>query len=486
MASYFTSAQLALFRSALSTLAGGIAEGDKDNADVKVLSEVQQTQIVERELVEDNLIQPVITPAKESSKPESKKLFPGFSWFSKKDKSVVAPRADKSILDEAQVAAKTTFVESEVVAVANPKTVSRVASDSHLVISFFTGLPWSKKNAAAGSAPAFSATKHGFESKIDGDYQPDSRIAGSFFTDLPWSSKAKIAVAPVAISADRDYSEEIKVASLVVQSVSSYFPGLPWSEKSVKTGVATQPVALDVKTDNLPVLSRNTVSVNSFFASLPWSNDSRKSADSVVAPGLAAKQESVTQSPKTITIDRKSAAQRISSPSSEADRLVKDYFAALPWTLKAAKSVQKLDSTLSIQSNVTNLVSNARAADAISGQTVSSFFSNAAWAQPKAGSANTQGAKFDLKQSISESQSERFATAVDSYFQALPWQVKPASKGTEAFSITGTGNSGSTGMFAAATQSALRASQKGKMNNSQPENKRIDTFFSSLPWSGNG
>jgi hypothetical protein len=484
MARHFTSAQLALFRSTLSTLAAGIAEGDKGSAEVIVPSKVQ---IVEQVFVEDSPVQTVTAPAKEISKPKTKKLFPGFSWFSKKEQPVVVPTADLSVVDEDQVTAKTAIVEADVVAVANPKLISRVASDSRLVISFFAGLPWSAKSAAISSASASSAIKQVVENKTGVDYQQDTRISGSFFTNLPWSSKAKIAVAPIAIPAGHDYAQDSRVASSNTQIASSYFTGLPWAEKSARTDEATQSVALNVKTDILPVTSRNTVSVNSFFASLPWSNESGKATESLLASGLTGKQESVAhQSTKTITIDRKSSAQRISSRSNEADRSVKEYFAALPWTLEAAKSVQKLDSIPSLQSNVTNLVSNESAADAISRQTASSFFSNAAWLQPKAGSANTQSAKLDLKQSVPESQSLRPGAAVDGYFQSLPWQIKPVSKGTESFSMTGTGNSGSAGMFAAATQSALRASQKGKMINSQQGNMSMDTFFSSLPWQGNG
>jgi hypothetical protein len=483
MARHFTSAQLALFRSALSTLAGGIAEGDKVSAEVIVSS---KAQIVEQEFVEDSPAQTVTAPAKEINKPKTKKLFPGFSWFSKKEQPVVAPTADLSVVDEDQVTAKTAFVEADVVAVANPKPISRVATDSRLVISFFAGLPWSAKSAAISFVPASSAIKQVAENKTGVDYQQDTRIAGSFFTNLPWSSTAKIAVAPIAIPAHHEYVQDSRVASSNAQIVSSYFTGLPWAEKSARTGEAAKSVALNVKSDSLPVSGRNTVSVNSFFASLPWSNESRKATEPLLASGLTAKQEPVTPLPKTITIDRKSSAQPISSRSNEADRSVKEYFAALPWTLEAAKSVKKVDSTPSVQSNVTNLVSNESAADAISGQTASSFFSNAAWLQPKTGSANTQDAKLDLTQSVPESQSERFATVVDSYFQALPWQVKPVSKANESFSITGTGNAGSAGMFAAATQSALRASQKGKMTNNQQGNMSMDTFFSSLPWQGNG
>jgi hypothetical protein len=484
MARHFTSAQLALFRSALSTLVGGIAEGDKVSAEVIVPS---KAHIVEQDFVEDSPAQTFTAPAKEINKPKRKKLFSGFSWFSKKEQPVVAPTADLSVVDEVQVTAKTAFVEVDVVAVANPKLVGRAVSESRLVIGFFAGLPWSAKSAAISFVPASSAIKQVAENKTGIDYQLDTRISGSYFTNLPWSSKAKIAVAPIAIPAHHEYAQDSRVASSNAQIVSSYFTGLPWAEKSARTGEAAKSVVLlDVKSDSLSVSGRNTVSANSFFASLPWSNESRKATEPLLASGLTVNQESVTPLPKTITIDRKSSVQRISSRSSEADRSVKDYFAALPWTLDAAKNVQKVDSTPSVQSNVTNLVSNESADDAISGQTASSFFSNAAWLQPKTGSANTQSVKFDLKQSTPESQSSRFVTAVDSYFQALPWQVKPVSKATESFSITGTGNSGSAGMFAAATQSALRASQKGKMNNSQQGNMSMDTFFSSLPWQGNG
>jgi hypothetical protein len=139
-----------------------------------------------------------------------------------------------------------------------------------------------------------------------------------------------------------------------------------------------------------------------------------------------------------------------------------------------------------VQSDVTNLGNNESASVGIPRQSASSFFSNVPWLLPKAAPSNTQSTKLDLKQSVPESQSLRPAKPVGGYFQALPWQVKPASKGADSFSVSGSHSEGVSGIFAAATQSALRASQKGERINIQPDNQGMEKFFGSLPWSGNG
>lgn len=503
MARHFSPAQLALFRSALSLLAEGIIAGDKGSvennysAGLKAVGEklsgVNETriekaipekglpvisqpspltvspsepQIAKKESVAAIVVEPVsaarnivipdsaahvtpgkpvIAPAKESAKPKPKKSFSWFSWFSKKEKP-----ADSS---GSKVKGKKGKAAAAEAVAASSKRERRTPSNPALVNSFFAGLPWAEKKLETASVPAKLV-----QPKEANLITLDSRSVAGFFSGLPWAVKDKrVAKAPNN------------------QRVNSFFSNLPWAAKAEVPG-------------------RIVVSVHSFFGGLPWLNKTDNAVESPLTSDLEAKQEQASL-PKTITIDRKSASPSPISRQENADFTVVNYFSGLPWSeAQRTKSIKTAVSETQLAPDVTVQTGNKVDFASVPSQPVSSFFSNLPWQQQKDVHAHIQSNQRVQKPSLPEGdqttqleslQPSGFASPVDRYFESLPWQKKPTSKGAESFSISGSG-SGDSGMFAAATQSALRASQKGERVNLLPENKSTDKFFSSLPWNGKG
>ena len=211
--------------------------------------------------------------------------------------------------------------------------------------------------------------------------------------------------------------------------------------------------------------------VSSFFPGLPWDEK----------PKLAA---------NTITIDRKAdktaSAEDGSRQADKAALASAHYFSALPWAVKtqalAPGSLAELDAEGSAQSGIASTSSTGSTFADLSVQPTNSFFADAPWDQPKAKSSNIQGDKPSSAQNLGDQQVAQLETTqaaslskpLAGYFQTLPWQGKDASKNTGSGSGTSPGGEGIPGIFAAATQSALHASKKGKNLESQAGHKKTD------------
>jgi hypothetical protein len=363
MAYPFTPAQIEAFRAALATLAEGIKQGDRANADEKFIGLMRG---IEQKSADVDLAPniPLVAPPKEIGKSKPKGIFARFNWFSKNTEAKIPPKTkESSIADAGQ--------ETPSAAAYDPaKEVVFSSSDTRIVGSFFAGLPWALKKTADYNGSFISA---------------DTRIVSSFFPGLPWVSKAN----------EKKIETIVESTLPAIKSATSFFSELPWLAKK-NQGVAVEAEPVQALTD-LPI--------------------------------------------KTITIDRIGKAKAPISSQVEVVSTAKDYFFSLPWV------------------------------------------------QPNSLAASDQTTNIGLSPSSQEMQFESVSNvgstkSLDGYFQSLPWQGKSGAEKTDFISISTQGDTERPSIFAAATQSALRAAEKAQVTNVESGYKKMDEFFSSLPWRG--
>ena len=174
---------------------------------------------------------------------------------------------------------------------------------------------------------------------------------------------------------------------------------------------------------------------------------------------------------------------------------VSGYFGGLPWgTRPSIQTVDRSEATV-----IAGLeVSNKSPISGVAGKanhthTVKVFFQTIPWDQKNA-SSNVLGEAFDFKQDLPVRQAGQIdstkATALvepmGKYFKSLPWQGGISAKAIDLKQNHGEWNGVGSSIFAAATQSALRASQKGTASESPLTAKNTEKYFSSLPWNGSG
>lgn len=180
---------------------------------------------------------------------------------------------------------------------------------------------------------------------------------------------------------------------------------------------------------------------NSFFAELPWSRPNEKSV--AAAASSAQPVELARYYPKDTSN-------------------VGDFFASLPW------SVSRPYVPASAMA-----VSQAR----VIRESVNTYFSGLPWAERKAGAEPIIVAN--------QLVAARQTAPIGSYFQTLPWQQIPQGKAAEAIHVNNPASQEASGMFAAATQSALMAAEKGS-SKKPADTTNTDKYFNALPWGGNG
>ena len=209
MAYPYTPAQLAAFRSALATLEGGIAEGNKALTDEKYIGLMQSVERIQRidlpqEIkqkplgVEATVTTPdVAVPIDTQSKPKS--LF-GFPWFAKKTTLPVKSQ-ELSKPGLGQLAEPQKFNVTAVPSHEAAKPKPSLTADAGATNRFFAGLPWSAPNKSSYSAPALEQLSdfpqgQGAQQKVPtngdlprSDDSVDTRVVGSFFSGLPWDAK---------------------------------------------------------------------------------------------------------------------------------------------------------------------------------------------------------------------------------------------------------------------------------------------------------
>ncbi|WP_394752534.1 hypothetical protein [Crenothrix sp.] len=371
MTQYYTSAQLAFFRSALALLANSVEQGgqviskdissvDTGNIDQKSSHVIFDETDAKASLKIDAYATTQSVPSSiEPNEPKVKHIFSGLGWFSKK-KDVSSDQSSKLVVG----------VEEQGV-VNHVSNVVEITSREH--------------------------PKEIHLSTVD------TRITRSFFSELPWA------------------------AQVIGQKVES---------------IADTLGATDVQspiTQISSALSHSGLSARSFFEELPWIQPPVRSP---LSPSITSPQPYIA-TPKNV-----------------------------------------------VDLNLTNLADSA--ATGIYGQTAKSFFSDMPWLHANVIRVNGQHTELSANQDKPDHQTDLFAASqifelnqpVGRYFQSLPWQDKPIVAIAAFQGVADRGNDDIASIFSAASQSALLAAQKSHLLNSQQGNKKIDTFFSSLPWDG--
>lgn len=195
---------------------------------------------------------------------------------------------------------------------------------------------------------------------------------------------------------------------------------------------------------------------NSFFAELPWSRPNDKS--------ITTTGQLVGQQAELARYYPKDASS------------VGDFFANVPWSVKPKVSLTPVASAA--------LLHKAH----LSQQRVNAYFTGLPWSEKKPGAVLSVA---ELAQARSASLSKQNVSA---FFASAAWLVPPAQdkpaqpavtggleKQPSAINIRNPAQVEANTMFAAATQSALVAAEKGR-SNSPPELLRTDKYFNSLPW----
>ncbi len=197
---------------------------------------------------------------------------------------------------------------------------------------------------------------------------------------------------------------------------------------------------------------------NSFFTELPWSRPNDKS--------IYSSGQLVGQQAELARYYPKDASS------------VGDFFANVPWSVKPKVGLTPVASAA--------LLRKAQ----LSQQRVNAYFTGLPWAEKKSGAVLSVA---ELAQAWSANLSKQNVSA---FFASAAWlappaqdkQVQPAVTGSlenqpSAINIRNPVHVEANTMFAAATQSALVAAEKGR-SNSPAELVRTEKYFNSLPWQG--
>jgi hypothetical protein len=462
----FTPVQIAAFRTALETLSDAIEQGEKALSDEQYINLMQG--------VEDR--GPVTTKAYDSVKEDTqqpKEVFSFLPWFGKRKKS---DKPSSTELSDANKLAEP--VKAKQAAKAIPQQFYFESSDTRITSRFLAGLPWSGNSSEdlfKSTAPSLNRTDGQVGSAFVPDFaqekaeslSQDDRVASRFFSGLPWTSNDLIAV--------------------------------------VKTGSLDESDTEIAKPVEVSAISGNLTSAKLFFSDLPW-----RGGDGLTFQPASAVEPIIEQveirSEKTITInvsDSKSfeITEKVIQKKAQ---LAREYFLSLPWQSGNKKTPDKNTPTFFQEESRPDYRHDEKsiaeesigAAKDVASKSVNSsansFFSQIPGDESKRSSLNIHdisSSPFTSARPVQETQPEFSSEGkrVGNYFQSLPWQggikinQNPYHKQDSAQI-----DQEVTGIFALATQSALKASQKIQADETRESNKRMDNYFRSLPWKGNG
>jgi hypothetical protein len=456
----YTPAQIAAFRSAFETIVEAIEQGEKAKADEQFISLMHGLE--EGELAAKK------AQSSQVESHHSKDVFSFFPWFGKKkkiDKSSIVNVKRVEIFPEP---VKANHAVNEI-----PALFHFESSDTRVANRFFADLPWvddkSEQVVYTGQSIAEDSQHTDIsKEKIENESQ-DNRVVSSFFSDLPWATNDSIASSQTGISTE-SLVEKLDVAKETEESVA-------------------------IKTPN-----RIATTAKLFFSQVPWSNENGKSVELLSTAETTLSSEVEFRAEKTITISLKdSKPEIIKNTDPKKTEIAKAFFLRLPWE-NSKNNANGLSNTVSsnddIVLNVGDDESLIKTKDVIGitkelydnsiNSTTNSFFSQLPWL--KAGLSAEAEMDSDLMADKFQPPQEKLTSnekTLNDYFQSLPWQDgKYDSHAPENFRRSEQNESEATGIFALAAQSAIRASQKISVGESNKNSQITESFFSALPWNG--
>lgn len=354
MTHYYSSAQLAFFRSALALLANSVEQGSQviaESIDQKLPSpisgEIDTTALPKMDAYATQSIASSIEP----SEPKVKHIFSGLTWFSKKKETSSDSSSKPVAVVEDQVVVKHSASIVEITSREHPKEVCFSTTDTRITSRFFSELPWAAKS-----------THHNIESLVDNlsviveplstpginpKFGDGSLCAGSFFKALPWAelpvkSSTALNIENIAASkevADFTQSAVVDSATTVIESqtAKSFFSDMPWLQANdiLVNGQHAKPDSNQDIPDH-QVAPETTQffelkPVGRYFQSLPWHDKSIVVAASV-QDITQASNDDISSIFAAATQSALLAAQKSQLPNNpQGNNKIDTFFSSLPW-----------------------------------------------------------------------------------------------------------------------------------------------------------